>query len=428
MSRSSVAVLAVLASCYAPKSQPSLRPPTLDSAKPTAAELTSSTSFDERSAIAYAMQHSPLLTERADVERVADAKIGAARQLSNPELRIGQESETGLLGTSSKNSIGLRLHLDAPWTLSARVSRARAERDAERAKTASTAGELTTTIKELYVDIAFEEALQAMLERQLVVLRERNRVLAARMEHATATRLENLLADHDLADLEDAKADVDLDLLRSRAKLARVIGIPAGQEFHPVADQVQLRSVATDVDVDTLMQRALVANPDMAEQAALANAAGAQVYEEKTKRLPALDWLQVERATSTEVEWSVGASITVPLFSLNSGEIATAKAQQQQHVHERARIADKLRHEIQSAVDVVRATGKRAREMTARLGPLNEQIDALLEQERASATADPIKLLLLEERHVRAQRDLLDASYAHRRALIDLDKLTRGMQ
>jgi outer membrane protein TolC len=317
----------------------------------------------------------------------------------------------------------LRIHVDAPWTLAARADRARAEREAERARSAVTVRDVLGEIRELYAELAFGELMHTMLDQQLVVLRERNRVLTDRLEHATATRLEYLLAEHDLADLESTKADVDLDLLRARAKIARLIGIPSDRAWHPIANVAQLRAVQTNLDADRLAVRALASQPALAEAAARANAAGASAYEEKTRRWPSLEWLQLERATSPETEWSVGVAVTLPLLSLNSGKIKVATAEQRRYLRARDRIANDTLLRVGETIALVEATGKHARELAARLEPLDKEIAALVEREKASAVADPLKLLLLEERHVRAQRDLLDASYAHRRAQIQLEAL-----
>ncbi len=424
MARSSALLLGLLASCYSAPAQPSLAPATIIVASEPATDAVPSTGtlvLDENTAIAYALEHSPKLTERIDAERVADAEIGAARQLTNPELRIGRSSEDGVLGLESKFGVGLRIHPDAPWTVSARVAHARAERDAERAETATLKRTVIAEIREIYADLAYGESMQAMLDHQLEVLRERNRVMAERMQRATSTKLENLLADHDLADLESKKGEVELELAQAHSKLARLVGVPAGQVWRAVADRARLLQVRTGLDVRALTERAIAAHPEIALATARADAAGADAYVEKTKRLPSLEWIQIERSTKTEVEWSVGASVAVPLFSLNSGNIAVAAAEQRRFMNDRERVAQTAIHQVREAVRIVESTGKHARELADRLAPLNEQIDKLLEQELTTATADPLKVLLLEERHARAQRDLLQANYEHRRALIELE-------
>ena len=127
-----------------------------------------------------------------------------------------------------------------------------------------------------------------------------------------------------------------------------------------------------------------------------------------------------------EAAWGITAMVMLPIFSASSGRIAAAEAQRRRHLGARERLAVETVQRIAEAVDVAEATGRRARELAERLEPAGEQIAELLAQEKTAAAADPVKLLLLEERHVRARRAALEAAYDHRVALIELEALVGG--
>ena len=377
--------------------------------------------LDEAAAIAYALAHSPVLAERADLERVADAGIRAAATVDDPEIRVGRTAEDELLGTSRKLGVALRIKPPAPWTLDARIARARAERDAERSVSRAAARTLTAEIQELYADLAFGDATQAMLRQQLEVRRERTRVVTERAERGTATQVETLLAAHDLADLETSVSEIEREQLRARGKLTALLGVPDAQTWKPVIDRGRFEAIRVGLVAATLGHRALAADPALAELAARVDAAGAEVYEETTRRLPALAWVQVERASEGSTsEWSVGAAFTLPLSNVVGGKLAVARAEAQRYRRARERAVSSILQRTRDAVALVEETGTHARELAARLAPLDTQLEALIAQERAG---DPVKLMLLEERHLKSRRDLLEASYAHRRALIELERV-----
>ena len=382
--------------------------------------------MDESAAIAFALAHSPMAADRRDQEAVAEARIGAAKQLTNPELHLGQTTEEDLLvGEQTRFVVAFRVFPDNPWLVDARIAQARAGHDAERAVTTTAVRALAAQISQLYAQLAFGEATRAILVQERAVLDERRRVLAEQLVHSTAIRLEVILAEQDAMANQTTISAIDLASERQRAQLARLIGIPPGQIWKPVLDLAAEQRVRTGLDRAALEARALT-RPELAELAARARAADASAYQEKTKRLPWIDSLQVERSVRDNTEWAASASITLPLFSLNAGRIAAAEAERHHHAARRERLATDTIRQVDDAVALVEATGKRAHELAALIGPTSAELATLFAAEKAAAVSDPVKLLLLEERNVRAQRATLDAAYDHRLAVIALEALVGG--
>ena len=54
------------------------------------------------------------------------------------------------------------------------------------------------------------------------------------------------------------------------------------------------------------------------------------------------------------------------------------------------------------------------------MAPLDKALTDFMNQAGASAAADPVKLLQLEERHVKIERAILEAALGHHLALIEL--------
>ncbi len=424
------ALLVALAACYSPPSAAPLTPGEVTSwsasaaaPRPPARDASGSWELDVDAAIAYALQHGPTATERRDAESIASAEIDAAGQLTNPELRVGRTFED-TLGTTDRVVVALRLHPDMPWARSAKVAAARADLAAERARSTGVQREVAAEVRRRYAALAFGEATREVITKQLAVLSERQRVLAAQVARGTATQLEALLSDEDAIDLEATRSTIEVEIARARASLATILGIPSGQAWKPVWDLAKLRAVEPPFDRSALRARALAARPELAEAVHRVQAADARAYRERARRLPWFENVQVERSVKDAVDWSISAAITVPLFSLNGGEIEVADATLKSATDARRRLAQKTLEEVDAAITVAEATGKRAKELAERAGPLAEAMAALTSQASSANVSDPVKLLLLEERHVRAERKVLEAALDHRLAVIALLALT----
>jgi hypothetical protein len=153
-------------------------------------------------------------------------------------------------------------------------------------------------------------------------------------------------------------------------------------------------------------------------------AADALAYRERVRRAPWIQYVQVERSVRDNVDWAFSFNLSLPIFSLNSGRIAAADARTHIAATERQRIAAETMIEIDSAAALAETTGKRAKELADRIGPLDKALTDLLAAN--TVQLDPVKLLLLEERHTRAERALLSAQLDHRLAAIKLQALAGG--
>ncbi|HEY4059313.1 MAG TPA: hypothetical protein VGM39_22000 [Kofleriaceae bacterium] len=422
--RGRAALIAILfAGCFHPAPHSRLDAPALRTQADASAPQPKDWDLDVDEAVAYARDHAPAFADRRDQETIADAQISAAKQLTNPQIRIGQTTEEDvLIGPQTDLVVALRVFPDMPWALDAKVAGARANLDAERAMTLTAMRGTIAKVRQLYAQLAFGDLTAQLLRAQRDVLTERRRVLDEQVAHNRATNLEVLLAQQEAADVESTLSSIDMTSAQKRAEIASLIGIPAGQVWKPVVDLDKERVITTDLDTRSLEQRAL-GRPELAELAARADAADANAYRERTKRIPWLDSVQVERRIGDQAQWAVSASVSVPIFSFNSGAIAAADAQRGAFTRERERLATETLRELDSAVEIAIVTGKRAQTLTEQLGPMTAAIDEILAAEKTAAVTDPVKLLLLQERYVRSQRAALEAAFDHRMAIIALDAL-----
>lgn len=378
--------------------------------------------FDVDAAIAYARLHGPSAADHRDLVAVADAEVDASGQLTNPEIRVGRTFDTEL-GAIDRVFVALRLHPDQPWARAAAVAEARSAADEQRARSRLAERETARQIRRLYAILAFGDATRASLARQLAVLEERQKLLAAQLQRATATQLDLVIADEELADLELARGNLEVQMARARSELSLAVGIPPGQAWTPTWDLAGLRTIETSFDRDALTSRVLAAHPELAALGAEVQRRDARAYHERALRWPWIDTFQVERSVRDTAQWAVSLQVTLPLFSLNGGKIAAADAEAHRVRAERQRLAARTLQDLDAAVDLARATGERARVLADRMPILAQAVTDLVAQAKASSAVDPVKLLLVQERQGRAERAMLSAALDHRLALIALGAL-----
>jgi outer membrane protein TolC len=426
-----LAALALGSGCYTPPSAAPLTPAEVEAwsagrataRAPGPSAAPASWDFDVEAAVAYARDHGPMANERKHVEAVSRAEIDAEGQLTNPEVRFGRTFD-GTVGQSDRLVVALRVRPDQPWERHGKVASARAELAAEQALSKVLHRDAVLEIRKHYATLAFGEATRDVITKQLALLVERQRVIDAQVARGAATQLEALLAGEDLLDLEATRATLDVELTTARKELSDLVGIPPGQTWRPVWDLAKLREVTTTFDRAAIANRALAARPELAEADHRIRAADALAYAERAKRYPWFDYFQVERSVKDAVDWAVSVSVTLPVFSLNGGEVAAADARTHAAAAGKRRIATHTLSEVDDAIALAEITGKRARDLAARLEPLQKALTELLADPGSSLAMDPVKLLLLQGRHVRAERAVLEAAYEHRLALIQLEVLT----
>ena len=136
--------------------------------------------------------------------------------------------------------------------------------------------------------------------------------------------------------------------------------------------------------------------------------------------------VQIERSVRDTAEWAISVQVSLPVFSLNGGAIKTAEARSHQVTAERQRLATGTLNEIDAALELAKATGVRASLLAQRLPSLEKAVTELVAQAGNAAAGDPVKLLLIQERHGHAHRAILAAALEHRLALIALAALTEA--
>lgn len=376
---------------------------------------------------ALALGNNPDLAVLAARAEVAAAEVAAAKQLDNPQLRLTNFSMEDAIAGAPGVNVGMRVPIPRPGTIRARVQGAERAADAQQSLTDDARRQLRARIYKLFARMA---KLNLELEHvhQAAALRASRRdQVSARVQQSVATRLDAALAEVAHAEAVDETARLRDELAAVQAELEQLAGAATPLRFHVDPGELQLRDRA--LDLDALTEQAIAARPELRTAQDGVGRAEADVYLARSKAWPWFDWAQLQYRAgpgSTAASFGFGVALTLPIFSLNRGEVRAKKAVlRQRELEERARIAA-IAREVGGALTRVEQTARRVRELEQGLLP---QLDVAAQEADAALAAGSLDLVAANEiavRVVSARRLHTAALLAHREALIDLEAAIGG--
>ena len=258
------------------------------------------------------------------------AEVGAAANIENPELRIGQLQLDQL--THDRPEVEVKVRVKPPRPVENDALRAEAEADARSAAADVSEAERETVAAArlaYYETAALDRAMEAT--RRMTSLQERRaKVLEQNAAQSRATSLDVALAGVDRAKIDDDLATLAGERRRALGRLGDAIGlsIPEDVELDPL-DFSRL-SVLAVPDEATLLQSALRSAPQLERRAAEIDAAAAVVDQEHAEQIPWFSFLELgyhfaERTIDPE-GFTFGAGISLPIFDPRIAAVEAAEA------------------------------------------------------------------------------------------------------
>jgi len=378
-------------------------------------------------AYALALASSPALAAADARADVAEAGIKAARQLENPELRLTNFNVDDVVSSQPGMNIGVRLPIPRPGTLRARAQGAKLGAEAERGLADDARRQLRAAIFKLYARMAMLHADLEQLARASTLRGTQRDEVGARASQSVATDLDLALAEVAHAQSLDEAARIRGEMTRVEAELQRLIGATAPPTMQVDPAELQLRDL--DLDRDALTERAMTARPELRTAQTRVGQAQAEVYLARSAAYPWFDWAQVQyRASpsSSPASFGFGVAITLPVLSLNRGEIKASRALvRQRELEERAQIVA-VASEVGEAIERVEQTARRVKALETRLLPQIETATRAAESALAAGALDPVTADTIAARMVAARRTHIAAQLEHREAVIDLETAIGG--
>ncbi|MGE9290961.1 MAG: TolC family protein [Puniceicoccales bacterium] len=379
--------------------------------------------FSRRSAIDYALLHNLELEAARTVLARAQAQSIDAGRLSNPELGFRGKSDFLDGGVGEHN---LEIGIAQRFPVTDRLSRERevAAIEIELAQIEIEMGELQLAAEtaEVYFTVQAQIAKRQLEEERLELTQRladflETRVLAAEASPLETKRLrmEEFQIGQELADLEIAED-------QSRARLADLLGLPAGQEFtlnEILYDQIlePLPPLAEDWLTKHPAYRYRALGVDLAsEQISLARAGrwgdvGVELFFESK--------YEGDNASTLERENLVGLGVGIPLPILqqNRGKIEASRADRREAALRLEAIRQRLHREARLQAETAHHAREHLKVYTEGVSELMEESLSEVEMAYAQGQIDFDALLRLREQtlEIRQHQIELHLEYANAR-------------
>lgn len=376
-------------------------------------------------ALALAEQNSPLLKEAEAAVSRAQAGIQTARAYSNPSVEF-------LAGNQSARSIatpgvpGTLWHYSAsqpieiPTERRNRISSSKLEYSGMRYRLQGTRLSVAADVKRAFYDVIWRKEQLNQAKENLSLVEDLTHRVRLEVEVGEKGKLELTRAEAEQARARVAVRSADVQLANARAILKAAIGSPSEETFD--AEGLLRDSVAMQ-PLNELRQQVLANHPALSEANALTERTHAVVQQEQARRIPQPSVFGEYEKQPDITFYRFGISTSLPLWDRRKGPIAEAKAE----VKRSEAISQQRRLEITSALERAYDQYQISNEQIEGLeaGSLREAQAAVEAARSAYKFGERGILEVLDAQRVLygVRSDLLDAMFARRSALIDLEEL-----
>jgi len=310
-------------------------------------------------ALALSRRHNFDLLSAKDDSTIADAAVRTAREHPNPALSVitGRIHSDGGDGTELGNSLWERgydsvLQVGQPVEINgergARRRAAVAASDASRARLADVRRTLEAEVVQAYAAAALAGANERIARESAGYLRDEERIAEARWNAGDISR-------SDLDQIQIAAARLELDAQNAtnvayaqRLALETLLGMSEPDGGVVVADSLEALVSRSEGSAPAAPGGV---RPDIAAAEADLRQAGAALQLERARRLPVPALIvQVEHEPPVRANTlGFGVALSLPLWNLNGGPIAAARASRDQAEHAAARARSTMVADVAAA-------------------------------------------------------------------------------
>lgn len=380
--------------------------------------------LSEAELMAVAVMLNPeLQAARASIGE-AEALLISAGTLPNPEIGVG--FGVGLLGTDGfKLGTDLLFEFLKPGEREARKAVASARIVFSRSEVLAKEYEVAAETRRLAFAVLIAEQTIGALDAELALRQQAAGLIRGRRDVGEANELDISAVDLELVEVQRDRRLAQIELGQTKLALNRGLGLPpktviklelSGRPLDiPLIDTVQ---------ADELGERLLSARLDLK-----AREAAYQVAEEELRLAVTRQFLKLRAGPMYEHDGvsenyaGVSASVEIPIFDRNQGEIAEKTAARDRVRAEYIAELHRLRSDAASALARVLAARAEIDTQDREVLPLLERSQAL---SRAAFEARDLTVLdwvTAQQRALRTRRAYLDTIILYRRALLDLEAL-----
>jgi outer membrane protein, heavy metal efflux system len=242
-----------------------------------------------------------------------------------------------------------------------RIAQAQSLSEAARLNILAAAWGVRSRLRQAYVDLYAALETESVLGRLQVTQAENVRILEAQLAVGEASPADATQARLALAASRLAALDAAQQSAQTRVRLADALGLPAAALDGIALSFDSLLSPPVDLPAKEIRRKALVNRADILASLAEYAAQESALRLEIAKQYPDLSLGPNFQLDQTDIKWTLGLSLLLPLLNRNRGPIAEAEAHRAEAAARFQALQAKVLGEIESAAAAARLAGEKAK-------------------------------------------------------------------
>ena len=297
-----------------------------------------------------------LIAERYNID-MAQAQVTQARLFENPVISLEQNVYNRLngkyfdMGKEGEATAEIEQVINLAGQRNKRVRLERVNKEIAEYQFEEVLRTLRSELNRTFVEICFSTRSIGIYDKEIESLGLLMQATKEQQNKGNISLLESSRLESLLLSLRKEKNELENNLIGLYGELNLLLSLPAGQEVTLLLDDEILKQVDAATVSFTDMSRMLSVRPDLKMAHANVTAAQANLKLQRSLAAPefSIKGMYDRAGNFIDNYFAIGASISVPIFNRNQGNIKSAKLDIQQNGKEEEYAIEKARMELHAA-------------------------------------------------------------------------------
>ena len=297
-----------------------------------------------------------LIAERYNIN-MAQAQVTQARLFENPVISLEQNVYNRLngkyfdMGKEGEATAEIEQVINLAGQRNKRVRLERVDKEIAEYQFEEVLRTLRSELNRTFVEICFSTRSIGIYDKEIESLGLLMQATKEQQNKGNISLLESSRLESLLLSLRKEKNELENNLVGLYGELNLLLSLPTGQEVTLLLDDEILKQVDAATVSFTDMSRMLSVRPDLKMAHANVTAAQANLKLQRSLAAPefSIKGMYDRAGNFIDNYFAIGASISVPIFNRNQGNIKSAKLDIQQNGKEEEYAIEKARMELHAA-------------------------------------------------------------------------------
>ena len=297
-----------------------------------------------------------LIAERYNID-MAQAQVTQARLFANPVISLEQNVYNRLngkyfdMGKEGEATAEIEQVINLAGQRNKRVRLERVNKEIAEYQFEEVLRTLRSELNRTFVEICFSTRSIGIYDKEIESLGLLMQATKEQQSKRNISLLESSRLESLLLSLRKEKNELENNLIGLHGELNLLSSLPTGQEVTLLLDDEILKQVDAATVSFTDMSRMLSVRPDLKMAHANVTAAQANLKLQRSLAAPefSIKGMYDRAGNFIDNYFAIGASISVPIFNRNQGNIKSAKLDIQQNGKEEEYAIEKARMELHAA-------------------------------------------------------------------------------